>query len=241
MKNSMKKIAAVLSAAVLSAIPMAGSFTANAAAIPDDTVKYYFGDVNLDGKVTSSDAQTVLTWANNGVAGVSADKKKRADVDGDGNISVADANKILDYYVNEVLCHNKVYGDANGDGEVDMDDAFMVYDYVHEGSHVGEINLVAADVNGDGRLNTVDHVLISRYDLGRIDTLYVNWGDVNSDGVINNADAEKLNKLVAENPNVRFTSAELRRADLNLDGYKTGVDVSWLLLRISRGYFEWNN
>ncbi len=242
MKNSMKKIAAVISASILGALPMTGSLTANAASrtLADDTVKYYFGDVNLDGKISASDAQTVLRWANNGVAGVSADKRKRADVDGDGNISVADANKILAYYTDEVVCHNKVYGDANGDGRVNMTDAYMVYEYVHSGSYVGQINLVAADVNGDGKVNTVDHVLIARYDQDMIPTLYVRWGDVDSNGVINEADTQKLARLCAEDSSVRFTDAEFRRADLNLSGNVDTDDVLWLVRYEGRHYFDWN-
>ena len=240
MNNTMKKIAAVLSAGILSAIPMTGSLTSNAAALPDDTVKYYFGDVDLDGKITASDAQTVLTWAHNGVAGVSADKKKRADVDGDGNISVTDAETILTYYSNETLCHLKLYGDADRNGKVNTNDAIMVEEYKRTGAHQGEIDLIAADVNGDGKITTTDHVLIGRYKQNMIPTLYVNWGDFDSNGVINDDDCQKLARFVGGDVTVRATAAEKRRVDLNLDGKIDTVDLTWLLRRVSRGYFDWN-
>jgi Ca2+-binding EF-hand superfamily protein len=72
-----------------------------------------------------------------------------------------------------------------------------------------------------------------------VDTLYVNWGDVDSDGYITNADAQKLSKFIAEDRNVRLTDAEKRRADVDTDGKITTDDVVAILLRASSGKFSW--
>lgn len=120
-----------------------------------------------------------------------------------------------------------------------MPDAIMVYEYVDNGSYVGDINFVAANVNDDGKINTVDHVLIARYVQNRIPTLYIRWGDVDSNGVINSADTQKLARFCTEDSSVSFTDAELRRADLDLSGNVDFDDVTWLARYEGRHYFDW--
>ncbi len=238
MKNNFKKIAAVISASLLSALPMATSLSANAAPA-DDTVKYVFGDVISDGKIDAADAQKVLMWATKKPY-LTAEQKKRADVNGDGKITDDDAQKILNYYTSAVLAKNKIYGDADGNGKVNTNDAIMVEQYVNRGAYKGQINLVAADLNADGVVNKCDYRLIARYAMHyNVDTLYVNWGDVDSDGYITNADAQKLSKFIAEDRNVRLTDAEKRRADVDTDGKITTDDVVAILLRASSGKFSW--
>ena len=55
MKNTIKKTAAVLSAAILGALPMVNLLTANAA-LSNDMVKYVYGDINFDGKIDREQA-----------------------------------------------------------------------------------------------------------------------------------------------------------------------------------------
>ena len=60
------------------------------------------GDVNVDGKVDSSDASGVLAeYANvqtGGAGGFTESQLKSADVNSDGKIDSSDASKILAYY-----------------------------------------------------------------------------------------------------------------------------------------------
>ena len=95
MKKSIRKIAAVLSAAVIGVLPMAGSLTADAA-LPNDRVKNYYGDVDHNGSVNSQDYSQVYYWATHQQY-LNSDQRKRADINADGVITVSDADKILDY------------------------------------------------------------------------------------------------------------------------------------------------
>ncbi len=52
------------------------------------------GDVDGDGKVTASDARTILR-ASSGLENLSTEKKKAADVNGDGKVTAADAREAL--------------------------------------------------------------------------------------------------------------------------------------------------
>ncbi|WP_297958604.1 dockerin type I domain-containing protein [uncultured Ruminococcus sp.] len=243
MKKAMKKITAILATAAIAAIPMAGSLTANAAPAGYDDPKFFFGDLDHNKQISAWDATLILRAAQNNGANLSSADKIRADVDADGVITQADAQLTLEYYVTNVVAQNDLYGDADNDGDVDMNDAYTVYDYVHGelGSGLGadNINLIAADVNGDGVINTFDHVLISRYDLGRINSLYVNWGDVTDDGSVDIADQMVLFRFLAEDRTAHINDAGRRRADLNLNGNIDSQDLQILMDYISNRCFIW--
>lgn len=240
MKNSTKKIAAVLSAAILGALPMANSFSANAAESNNEFVKFVYGDVcgengnkNPDGKITIEDAQTVLIWAEEGVRGVSANLKKRADVNGDGNISKSDAKKIQAFYVEETLCENRVLGDATGNGDIDISDAVLIARYA-AGEDV-EINLLCADVNRDGKVSESDNKVLQRYLARFYSNFDIRWGDVDGNGTVAIADKVKLNRFLAGTASL--SAAQRRRADVNFDGKVNRADSDALSNRIAYGYF----
>lgn len=244
MNKTMKKIAAAITTAVMAAIPMAGSLTANAAPAGWDEPKYYFGDLDGDKEVTAWDATLILRASKNNGADLKYRQKIKADVNGDGRITKADSDLALEYYVNNTVSGHDLYGDANNDGEVDIYDAYTVYDYVNDGLGSGlgsdTINFIAADVNADGVINSFDHVLIARYALGYISSLYVNWGDVNSDGSVDVWDRLKLAKFCAGDHSVSLTSAEIRRGDLNLDGNTDSDDLTILIRYTGDQYFTWS-
>lgn len=241
MRKSIKKITAVVSAAILGALPIAGSFTANAASLPDDKVKFIFGDINNDGKITNTDAKLVAQIvAEKTSRGFSQEQIRRADVNGDGFVTSADTTMIITFASRFASNPKKVYGDADNSGKVTLYDAAYVEEYVKYGSHRGSINLMAADVNADGVVNSFDFELINAFRVSnKLSTLLINWGDVNSDGRITIDDYRKIKNLAAENTSVQFTSAELRRADINLDGYVDNTDADWLMHYISYNHFDW--
>lgn len=234
MKNTIKKTAAVLSAAILGALPMANLLTANAA-LPNDKVKYVYGDINFDGKIDNLDAS--LTYS---PSSLSAAQKKRADVNGDGKITSADRNIIL-AHVSNVSAGLKVYGDADGNGVVDAKDTAKISAYNNAGNSCkdGSINLIEADVNADGVVNSCDYHIILRYLSGTIKTLYINWGDVDSSESITMQDIFRLDNYVENNKSENLSDAEKRRADINIDGKIDEKDVTALLMRASVGYFMW--
>lgn len=239
MRNSIKKITAVISAAILGALPMAGSFTANAADFADETVIFRYGDINGDGKITSADANLVgQIVAENTNTNFSQSQIRRADVNGDGSVTPNDTNMIITYISRLAKNTKRVYGDADNNGKVTMYDAAYVEEYVKYGSHRGSINLMAADVNGDGIVNFIDFYILQDYEMkGNPSTLLIRWGDVNSDGKVNIADYMKLSRVVAEDPTVHLSSAESRRADVNYDGKINSDDVKSLSNYCGGGHF----
>ena len=71
-------------------------------AIEEKPTTAELGDVNVDGKVDSSDASAVLAeYANvqtGGAGGFTESQLKSADINSDGKIDSSDASKILAYY-----------------------------------------------------------------------------------------------------------------------------------------------
>ncbi len=237
MNNTMKKITAVLSAGILSAIPMAGSFTANAVDYPDENVIFRYGDLNGDGFVTTADV-SIITQKLSGNITFSQLQLKRADVNGDGYVTADDKNMMSTYVSRLAKNIKRAYGDADNNGKVTMYDAAYVEEYVKYGSHKGSINLIAADINGDGIVNMIDFFIFQDYEMkGDPDTLLIRWGDVNSDGYVNISDYMKLSRVVAEDPSVRISSAEKRRADVNYDGKIDSADVTCLWNYCGDGHF----
>lgn len=160
MKNSMKKIVAALSAGLLAALPMANSLTSNATSIAPPHAPFYFGNVDRDYKLDIRDAQTILRWASAPIpASVTADQRKRADVDGDGNISKADAQAALEAYTEMVVCELDILGDLNGNNKRDSGDVVIVYQYLFGQRET--INRIRADVNMDGKITAVDASIIN--------------------------------------------------------------------------------
>lgn len=149
MKNQGKKIAAALSAIVLGTMSLAGSVTANAAARNEG---FYYGDVTKDGVVSAEDAQTVFNWANSKKK-LTADEKKRADVNGDGKVTDDDAFMILDFYTN-MLVGTALLGDVDGNGKIGYVDWYTLDLYMR--GYDEEVNLIAGDVNKDGKINMTD-------------------------------------------------------------------------------------
>ena len=54
-----------------------------------------------------------------------------------------------------------VPADTDGDGKVTVDDASLIYDYIL-GAADDDVNMTQVDVNGDGKVNTVDVVEVYR-------------------------------------------------------------------------------
>jgi hypothetical protein len=237
MKNSMKKIAAILSATILGAIPMAGSLTANAVDYPDEDVIFRYGDLNGDGFVTTADVN-ILSDKLSGNINFSQLQLQRADVNGDGYVTAEDKSMLSTYVSRLAKNKKRVYGDADNNGKVTLYDAAYIEEYIREGKHKGSINLIAADINGDGIVNRIDFNIFQDYEMkGDPDTLLIRWGDVNSDGYVNISDYMKLRRVVAEDPAVRISSAEKRRADVNYDGKIDSADVTCLWNYCGDGHF----
>ena len=175
---------------------------------------YALGDVDMDGVVTNDDATMISRYVL-GYITLTEEQLKLADVNEDGVVDLTDVTKLY----NEKQIY--VLGDVDMDGVVTNDDATMISRYVLGYITLTEEQLKLADVNEDGVVDLTDvtklynekqiyvlgdvdmdgvvtghdTAMVSRYVLDDTYTLteeQLKLADVNEDGVVDQADADKL-------------------------------------------------
>lgn len=169
----------------------------------------------------------------------------RGDADGDGEVTVKDANKIADYLAHGKGTNLSSDADFNGDGKVDVRDAAAIARYMKNGgsnmkgdpSNDGaityhdaelnakklaqgkgsEVNVKQGDFNGDGKVDVRDSAALAKW-LRDGGTKIP--GDVNNDGKINNSDLTYLSNMITHHKQGELNA----NADVNGDGEITVRD-----------------
>ena len=204
----MKKTLCACMAAVLAlaSLPVLG--------VSAEETTYALGDVDMDGVVTNDDATMISRYVL-GYITLTEEQLKLADVNEDGVVDLTDVTKLY----NEKQIY--VLGDVDMDGVVTGHDTAMVSRYVLGYITLKEEQLKLADVNEDGVVDLTDvtklynekqiyvlgdvdmdgvvtghdTAMVSRYVLDDTYTLtekQLKLADVNEDGVVDQADADKL-------------------------------------------------
>ena len=143
---------------------------------------------------------------------------------------LAENEKKLDSMARKIDYH---YGDVNGDGVVDQEDLAILqkipqvgFKKALETAKGGKIDLLAADVDGDGRVTLNDRKLMEDKIRGIRKTFPVDPknipGDMNGNGVIDKADAKRLESAM-KNPDTTMSSFK-NVADMNGDGKVNDAD-----------------
>ncbi len=206
----------------------------------DVTVKVraaYYGDLDKDGEVTATDMAAV----NQAIAGkikLSAEEKKRADVNGDDKVTKKDEQLITDYVLEEIdkFPVEIYFGDVDMDGEISIYDAGLVSRAASGRTTLSAEKKRRADVNGDGRINSKDTQLIQEYIVENIDKFpAVYYGDVNMDRKVDSGDASIIYRVVAGKK--KLSAEQKRRADVDGDAKITKKDAR-LILQYDVGVIE---
>ena len=131
----------------------------------------------------------------------------------------------------ELVRTKAVIGDINGDGAISMADSTIARAYVSGKITLTKQQLFNADVNADGKVDTIDVLLIQKSANKQINnklpnepiTDYVFYGDVNEDGSITILDAQRVNESL--NSNKSLTKQQFKNADVNVDGKVNEIDI----------------
>lgn len=133
-------------------------FTASA----KETTDGRFGDVNLDGRITVDD---IAALTNEEYTCSDDTLLKIADINGDGKVDSADADKYVDCFI---TAGNNM-GDANSDGNVTVDDATTIQKYIANISdELDFVQLLSSDFNNDGKISIDDTTEIQKYIAGSV-------------------------------------------------------------------------
>lgn len=151
-------------------------------------------------------------------------------------------------------------GDVNNDGVVDEDDVQAIQDHMLGNEELTGDAFLAADLDGNGKINTRDLGLVHRILLGTYvpQRLYVykggKWnyltldvirrnvtpGDVNGDGFINQDDIAAIQAHM--NEEITLTGNAFLAADLNGDGFINSSDIGFMQnMMLSNEDYYWCN
>ena len=225
---NIKKTLAAISAAVMCAIPMAGSLTANAAATPPNqsakvdylSGRYYYRVVWTD----STKAWVPDTHTTHLVG----------DVNGDNKITLADSTGILMYIGNPTKNNNidLIAADVDGNGYIERYDSYLVQAW-----DAGQVNHFKGYQAYFNRLGSLDpqgtyRVYYSETKADPYKYTAVLKGDVNLDNKVSLTDAVLLNQCLS-NPkgynayfnNIADRTRSQRASDINNDGHINAADV----------------
>ncbi len=134
-----------------------------------------YGDVNMDGKIDESDANFIQKAIVSKEVKLTAMQKEIADVDGNGEVLVADSTYIYKYihgYADESSRAGKItqirngcrylYGDMNRNGVYDKSDVDLLESLIDTENYTAELRELA-DVNGDGNIDANDASIIRSF------------------------------------------------------------------------------
>ena len=196
-----------------------------------------YGDVNCDGMVNEEDETYLLRHLANWPGYELTEQGWiNADVDNDGKVNNRDGMILARHLANwpgyEKLPFEPIlsvlYGDVNCDRIVDKADVEYLQNSLleMEGYPLTPQGRVNADVNEDKKIDDADALIILRHIEGMAgyETLPVKpstsviYGDVNCDGVVDNADVEYLTRYLANWPEYELTEQGALNADVDCNG-----------------------
>ena len=217
--------------------------------------KAVIGDVKEDGLINTTDSSIIRGYI---LGRVSLTKQQllNADINADGKINKIDELLVYRYIQNnekypntlpnEPITDYAFYGDIDEDGTLDSVDIQLLYTLIQNGKTFTNQQLKNADVNGDGKVNKTDFILLSSFFANESkypDTLpyypikdYILYGDLNSDGEITEADSTLLYNYL--DTGIRKSDQALKNSDVNGDGKVNIVDLGLLQMYVeSRNNF----
>ncbi len=152
-------------------LPAGAQFVTVTGEVPSEAkIPGLYGDVNLDGQITSADSTLLGNYVAYGASKypLTEIQKTVSDVTGDGKLDIIDAVVIGKYvtYLGQYNFNAIVrYGDVNLDRKITSADSTLLTNYISYGASrypLTEIQKAAANVDGDGDLDLVDAVLIGK-------------------------------------------------------------------------------
>ena len=214
--------------------------------IPAKYANYRRGDVNLDGKLDTSDLELLSKYLKK-QAELNSVQINVADYNESGFVDINDLYELEDFLKSEVLKVNTL-GDINLDNVIDANDVTLLNKYVDKKISLTKEELKYADINDDGVVNKDDVDMLAKnisdyYQLGDINLdgkldindvsllqnmlngvvkankVQSNLCDINKDSVIDNKDIVALRSKIGG-------STKYKKGDVNLDGKVSHEDVT---------------
>lgn len=167
-----KRIALLTMALTLAMAIVGGPMAVYAGHQCSETV--IIGDVNLDGVINSVDLALLYNEVYYNVPFVDPLQGIAADVNYDAAVTMLDFYLLEDYLLGKIssfpagATYTVYYGDLDGNQLVTTNDQGLVSDYILGTLTLNHRQFVAADVNGDRLVDSIDLAYITQHINGRI-------------------------------------------------------------------------
>lgn len=169
------------------------------------------GDTNNDGIINEADIEHLKSFLEGKIEAI---RTYNADTNKDGQVDIKDLRQLNN------MVNGTIAGDANNDGKVDTKDYAVMRDYIL--GYRGDIpNANAADIDLDGNITNDD--IIRLVNMPELQNLQYRPGDVNYDGVVDQADVDDLTNYLNKRPS---NFSIFNHADMNNDGNLDFNDVA---------------
>lgn len=184
---------------------------------------YKRGDVNLDGKIDTSDLELLSKYLKK-QANLNTVQINVADYNESGMVDGNDLNELEEYLNSEVSKVNTL-GDVNLDNVIDSNDVVLLDKYVAKQISLSKNELEYADMNEDGAVDATDVDILSKNI-----SEYYQAGDINLDGKVDINDVSLFQNML--NGVVKANKVQLILCDVNGDSTIDNNDITILRSKV---------
>lgn len=114
------------------------------------------GDLDNNSNLDSSDLEVLDNYINKGGT-LTDEQKKKADINGDGNINQTDYN-----YLKEIIDYGYILGDIDGDNRITIDDVTLLQKHIAGMITFTSEQFDRADINRDKNVDNTDLELLNK-------------------------------------------------------------------------------
>ena len=158
-------------------------------------------DVITNGNINSDDVNGIINISNGRIADWNDSKRKTGDLNGDGVVSLVDA-QIMMNYLNGDITREQFYWDnayVNGDSEINHEDYKGIWNIINDQPiDWDDSRYLSGDANGDGVIDIYDITKVVAFLNNQItyQDIYKTNADVNNDGRIDVADITAIQNII---------------------------------------------
>ena len=134
-----------------------------------NTINVVYGDIDEDGKISSSDSVILARYLEKGDK-LTEQAKKNADINADNKVNELDKvllsgvlAGIYEHDITTPLTNYIIYGDIDEDGKITSSDSVILARYLEKGEKLTEQAKKNADINGDGTITKEDSTLLGEF------------------------------------------------------------------------------
>ena len=184
-----------------------------------------YGDIDANGVINEQDINAISNYIN----GQQIEINQPLDMNLDGKVDQIDVD-LITKKINQNIKLPTFCGDIDQNGVLNSEDSIALLYFLYGETELDEVQLCSADLNDDNNIDYDDlHILLAAVKdvLGNNiehPNLPIEFGDVNSDGVIDLEDTKLIRKFMNNEEKLLYLQQEV--ADVNFDSQVNELDIT---------------